>query len=194
MQIYHAKSFKLKYFSSLYLNFIPVTIALVEKCMHCKYINSYRRPKAGNDLCMVQCHWHFRNLFSTSLVVACSQKESKKFCSRRCKKSPLKCVVQQKLIVFYNTNYLQAVKWKRKYQLTKSIKFVETICTPKIQQSSIGYTGLLGRWDKWLIDQASDAPSMIFFTIVSCKVLCKNCFNIFSYFFHNFAIKCFRVP
>ena len=139
---------------------IPVTIALVRKCM--QIVNSYRKPKAGNDLCMVQCHWHFRNLFSTSLVVACSQKESKKFCSRRCKKSPLKCVVQQKLIVFYNTNYLQAVKWKRKYQLTKSIKFVETICTPKIQQSSIGYTGLLGRWDKWLIDQASDVPSIIF--------------------------------
>ena len=35
----------------------------------------------------------------------------------------------------------------------------------EIQQSSIYYAGLLGRWDKWLIDQASDVPSIIFFII-----------------------------
>ena len=35
----------------------------------------------------------------------------------------------------------------------------------EIRQSSISYTGSLGRWDKWLIDQSSDVPSIIFFII-----------------------------
>ena len=35
----------------------------------------------------------------------------------------------------------------------------------KIRQSSIYYTGSLGRWDKRLIEQASDVPSIIFFVI-----------------------------
>ena len=33
-------------------------------------------------------------------------------------------------------------------------------------------------WDKWLVDQASDVPS-IFFFMISCKILCKNGFNVF---------------
>ena len=33
----------------------------------------------------------------------------------------------------------------------------------KIRQSSIWYAGLLGRWDKQLINQAFDVPSIIFF-------------------------------
>ena len=33
----------------------------------------------------------------------------------------------------------------------------------KIRQSTIKYAGLLDRWDKRLVDQASDVPSIIFF-------------------------------
>ena len=35
--------------------------------------------------------------------------------------------------------------------------------TPEICQSTIYYAGLLGRWDKRIVDQASDVPSIIFF-------------------------------
>ena len=35
----------------------------------------------------------------------------------------------------------------------------------KIRQSTIWYAGLLGRWDKWLVDQASDGPSINFFSM-----------------------------
>ena len=54
----------------------------------------------------------------------------------------------------------------------------------------------LGRWDEQLIDQASDVPSIIFFRI-SCKNLCKNHFNLFSYFFitlQKIKIKSFECP
>ena len=40
---------------------------------------------------------------------------------------------------------------------------------------------MLGRWDKWIVDQASDVPSIFFFKIL-CNILCKNPFNLFSYF------------
>ena len=56
---------------------------------------------------------------------------------------------------------------------------------------------MLGHWTKRLIDQASDVPSIIFFFIISCKILCKNCFNLFSYVFYNFTkmnIKSFECP
>ena len=32
----------------------------------------------------------------------------------------------------------------------------------KIRQSTIYYAGLLGRWDKRIVDQDSDVPSIIF--------------------------------
>ena len=32
----------------------------------------------------------------------------------------------------------------------------------KIRQSTIYYAGLLGRWDKQIVDQESDVPSIIF--------------------------------
>ena len=32
----------------------------------------------------------------------------------------------------------------------------------KIRQSTIYYAGLLGRWDKRIVDQESDVPSIIF--------------------------------
>ena len=36
----------------------------------------------------------------------------------------------------------------------------------EICQSIIYYSGLLGRWDKRIIDQESDVPSIIFFILV----------------------------
>ena len=52
----------------------------------------------------------------------------------------------------------------------------------EIRQSTIYYAGLLGRWNKRIVDQESELPS-IFFFMISCKILCKNPFNLFSYFF-----------
>ena len=37
-------------------------------------------------------------------------------------------------------------------------------------------------------NQASDVPSIIFL-MISCKILCKTSFNLFSYFFYNTKIK-----
>ena len=37
--------------------------------------------------------------------------------------------------------------------------------TQKIRQSTIYYTGLLGRWDKRIVGQEFDVPSTIFFII-----------------------------
>ena len=36
-------------------------------------------------------------------------------------------------------------------------------CSQKIRQFTIWYAGSLGRRDKWIVDQASDVPSIIFF-------------------------------
>ena len=47
------------------------------------------------------------------------------------------------------------------------------------------YAGLLVRWDKWPVKKVSDVPSIIFFFIKSCEILCKNPFNLFSNFFHK---------
>ena len=40
---------------------------------------------------------------------------------------------------------------------------------------------MLGRWDKWIVDQASDVTSIIFFFMISCRIFCKNTFNLFVY-------------
>jgi hypothetical protein len=53
----------------------------------------------------------------------------------------------------------------------------------EIHQSTIYYAGLLGRWNKRIVDQASDIPSIIIFFMISCKILCKNPFNLFFYLF-----------
>ena len=58
---------------------------------------------------------------------------------------------------------------------------------------------MLGRWDKRIVDQASDVPSIIFFFMISCKVLCKNPFNflflfLFLYNFTEIKIKSFECP
>ena len=57
---------------------------------------------------------------------------------------------------------------------------------------------MLVRWDKWLVDKASDVPSIIFFFTISCKIPCKNGFNLFFYFFFykftKIKIKSFECP
>ena len=48
-------------------------------------------------------------------------------------------------------------------------------CTLEIRQSTIYYTGLLGRWDKRIVDQESNAPSIIFFyTFFRLRALNRN--------------------
>ena len=50
----------------------------------------------------------------------------------------------------------------------------------EIRQSTIYYAGLLGRWDKQIVDQESDAPSVIFFyTFYRLKALKTLNFLIF---------------
>ena len=41
----------------------------------------------------------------------------------------------------------------------------------KIRQSTIYHTGLLGRWDKRIVDQESDVPSIIFYTFYRLRAL-----------------------
>ena len=58
----------------------------------------------------------------------------------------------------------------------------------KIRQSTMKYAGSLGQWDKRLVEQASDVPSII---------LCKNLFNLFFLLFYkitNMKIKSFECP
>ena len=43
--------------------------------------------------------------------------------------------------------------------------FLIEYANPEIRQSTIYYAGLLGRWDKQIIDQESDVPSIIFFIL-----------------------------
>ena len=45
------------------------------------------------------------------------------------------------------------------------LHFVSDV-TSEIRQSTIYYAGLLGRWDKRIIDQESDVPSIIFSIIL----------------------------
>ena len=42
-------------------------------------------------------------------------------------------------------------------------------------------------WDKWIVNQASDVPSIIMFFMISCKIRCRNGFNLFFCFFHEFT-------
>ena len=54
----------------------------------------------------------------------------------------------------------------------------------------------MGRWDKRLVDQASDVPSIIFFHDFLQNSL-QNPFNLFSYFFYKITkmkIKSFECP
>ena len=64
---------------------------------------------------------------------------------------------------------------------TEGQNFLDARRKPKIRQFTIWYAGSLGRWDKQIVNQSSDVPNIIFF-MISCKILCKNPFNLFSYF------------
>ena len=70
------------------------------------------------------------------------------------------------------------------WETTHFNKFQNIFCaklSSEIRQSTIWYAGLLVCWDKWLVDQVSNFPSNIF--MISCRILCKNIFNLFVYFF-----------
>ena len=62
---------------------------------------------------------------------------------------------------------------------------------PEIRQSTIYYAGSLGRWDKRLVDQASDIPSIFFFFIISSRLRALKTiiffFVILRVFAKNFA-------
>ena len=62
----------------------------------------------------------------------------------------------------------------------------------KNRQFTILYVWLLGRWDKQIVDQASDVPIIIFL-----YDFLQNSFNLFSYFFYKITkikIKSFECP
>ena len=80
------------------------------------------------------------------------------------------------------------------------------LCSPKVPNDSkndlksviLQYNtlGCLDDGDKRIIDQVRDVPNIIFF-MTSCKILWKNPFNLFSYFFHKITkikIKSFECP
>ena len=60
------------------------------------------------------------------------------------------------------------------------IKALELIS--EIRQSTILYAGSLGRWDKHLVDQASDVPSIFFFHKILRNSLQKPFQIIFLFF------------
>ena len=69
--------------------------------------------------------------------------------------------------------------------------------TSETRQSKIYYAGLLGRWDKQIVDQASDVPSIIFFHKILQNSLQKPFYFIFFIYFFQFTrmkIKSFECP
>ena len=52
----------------------------------------------------------------------------------------------------------------------------------EIRQSTIYYSGLLGQWDKRIVDQASDVPSIIFIHDFLQNSLQKSFLFIFLFF------------
>ena len=48
----------------------------------------------------------------------------------------------------------------KKFDATMCIMGSDPTTTPQIRQSTIYYAGLLGRWDKQIVDQESDVPSI----------------------------------
>ena len=49
------------------------------------------------------------------------------------------------------------------YRVSGRHLFTAIVIWREIRQSTIYYDGLLGRWDKRIVDQESDVPSIIFF-------------------------------
>ena len=69
--------------------------------------------------------------------------------------------------------------------------------SPKIRQFTIYYAGLLGRWDKRIVNQASDVPSIIFFHDFLQNSLQKFFQFIVIFFICNYTkikIKSFECP
>ena len=78
-------------------------------------------------------------------------------------------------------------------QSSFSFNNVHSYITSKLKSDNLQYDTLV-RWDKWLVHQASDVPSIIFFFMISCKMLCKNVFNVFFYKFTKIKTKSFECP
>ena len=66
---------------------------------------------------------------------------------------------------------------------------------PKIRQSAIWWAGLLVCWFAGTNDSSTKRLmfQVLFFFTISCKILCKNCFNLFFYRFTK-MIKSFVCP
>ena len=62
-----------------------------------------------------------------------------------------------------------------------SERFIE----PKVRQSTIYYAGLLGQWDKQIVDQESDVPSIIFFFHDFLQNSLQKSFQFFLLFFYK---------
>ena len=85
---------------------------------------------------------------------------------------PIQRESQKPYIILGSKEFLQQQRsrsWTEKLALTT-----------KIGQFTIWYAGSLGLWDKGIVNQVSDVPSIIFF-MISFKILCKNPFNLFFY-------------
>ena len=57
-------------------------------------------------------------------------------------------------------NYVQMITLKSRHR-----KKALQVTTFKIRQSTIYYAGLIGGWDKRIVDHESDVPSTIFFIL-----------------------------
>ena len=64
-------------------------------------------------------------------------------------------------------------------------RFLELWSWLKIRQFTIYYAGLLGRWSKWIVDQASDVPSIIFLS----SFLILGTLKTLYFYFCNFIKK-----
>ena len=71
------------------------------------------------------------------------------------------------------------------------IEFALRIC--QLMEKTISNCNPGTSWDKQLINQPSDVPSIIYFLII-WKNLWKNWLNLFSYFFTKIKIKTFECP
>ena len=80
--------------------------------------------------------------------------------------------------------------WIRQACIGKGEFHLHILLFPIVYQKSANLqynTGLLVWWDKWLVDQESDVPSIIIFFIISWKIRCKNGFIKMFYFFYKFT-------
>ena len=96
--------------------------------------------------------------------------------SSQCSKLPNKCL---KHINNSNILFHKHFLWK---QLLEKMNANSKKISPKIHQSTIYYAGLHGRWDKRIVDQESNVPSIIsFYTFYRLRAL-KTLYFHFSNF------------